>query len=285
DGLVSFVSGVDVCVRVAAMDVAGEVVESIEAGDVSVCVEGAVVRSVSVCEPGRVEVVYAVCGDRVDPITLSLSVCGSVMPGSPWTVCAVLGDSVILRHVPGETRSAFVHTLTGEWLPRGRLVGPLLYRGSRDGMTPESFHRLCDGQGPTLVLVRSDNGFSFGGYAGESWESPDEDSENEGDAVYCDTAFLFSVVGPYANVVRFPAKTGKYAIWKHRELGPCFENGLLLESYIDGGPFGNASRCSLGLTWAAYEDTLKKGRASLTGAVDGKFIPQELEVYKVAVTE
>ncbi|MDR3740056.1 MAG: hypothetical protein P4L40_13670 [Terracidiphilus sp.] len=119
----------------------------------SVCVEGGVVRSVSVCEPGRVEVVYAVCEGRIDPITLSLSVCGAVMPGSPWTVRAVLGDSVILRHVPGEKRSAFVHTLTGKWLPRGRRVGPLLYRGSRDGMTPRAFHRCCDGKGPTLVLV------------------------------------------------------------------------------------------------------------------------------------
>ena len=30
----------------------------------------------------------------------------------------------------------------------------LVYRGSRDGFAARDFHRCCDDQGPTLMLVR-----------------------------------------------------------------------------------------------------------------------------------
>jgi hypothetical protein len=42
----------------------------------------------------------------------------------------------------------------------------------RDGWTAEDFHRLCDGKGATLTLVRSEAGYVFGGYTSEPWMSP-----------------------------------------------------------------------------------------------------------------
>lgn len=41
---------------------------------------------------------------------------------------------------------------------------------SRDGDIYE-FHRLCDGQGPTLTIYRADNGKIFGGYTEIEWAS------------------------------------------------------------------------------------------------------------------
>ena len=45
----------------------------------------------------------------------------------------------------------------------------LLYRASRDGFSPETFHDKCDNQGPTLTVAESDTGKIFGGYTNLSW--------------------------------------------------------------------------------------------------------------------
>ena len=45
----------------------------------------------------------------------------------------------------------------------------LLYRMNRDGCTPETFHRRCDNKGATLMLVKTTNGYIFGGYNPSSW--------------------------------------------------------------------------------------------------------------------
>jgi hypothetical protein len=47
----------------------------------------------------------------------------------------------------------------------------LLFRASQHGWEAPDFHRHCDGQGPTLVLVRSTTGHVFGGYASGQWKS------------------------------------------------------------------------------------------------------------------
>ncbi|KAG9295521.1 hypothetical protein G9A89_000172 [Geosiphon pyriformis] len=48
----------------------------------------------------------------------------------------------------------------------------LLLRGSRDGFTPASFHRLCDKKGPTLTVIRvRGTNEIIGGYNPYSWNS------------------------------------------------------------------------------------------------------------------
>ncbi len=45
----------------------------------------------------------------------------------------------------------------------------LLYRASEHDYTGRSFHEYCDDQGPTLVVIKSDGGWIFGGYTTQSW--------------------------------------------------------------------------------------------------------------------
>ena len=45
----------------------------------------------------------------------------------------------------------------------------LLYRASEHDYTAESFHEYCDDKGPTLVMIKSTEGWIFGGYTTESW--------------------------------------------------------------------------------------------------------------------
>ncbi len=45
----------------------------------------------------------------------------------------------------------------------------LLYRGSQDGFSSTGFHSKCDGKGPTLAIIKSDHGRTFGGFTSLSW--------------------------------------------------------------------------------------------------------------------
>ena len=45
----------------------------------------------------------------------------------------------------------------------------LLYRASEHEYTAESFHGCCDDKGPTLIVIKSDGGWIFGGYTTRSW--------------------------------------------------------------------------------------------------------------------
>ena len=46
----------------------------------------------------------------------------------------------------------------------------LIYRGRKDGFKVDSFHKNCDGQGPTLSIVKSKDNI-FGGYTDISFKS------------------------------------------------------------------------------------------------------------------
>ena len=45
----------------------------------------------------------------------------------------------------------------------------LIYRASEHNYTASSFHKYCDNKGPTLVVIKSKEGFVFGGFTAKSW--------------------------------------------------------------------------------------------------------------------
>ena len=45
----------------------------------------------------------------------------------------------------------------------------LLYRASEHGYIAKTFHEYCDDKGPTLTVIRSREGWIFGGYTTKSW--------------------------------------------------------------------------------------------------------------------
>ena len=46
-----------------------------------------------------------------------------------------------------------------------------MYRKSKDGDTYKIFRKLCDNQGATKVLIKSNEGFTIGGYTPSNWDS------------------------------------------------------------------------------------------------------------------
>ena len=56
------------------------------------------------------------------------------------------------------------------WFNTKILSAELLYDTSTDGDTIDDFKRKCFGQFPTLILIKTDMGFLFGGYATTAWK-------------------------------------------------------------------------------------------------------------------
>ena len=49
----------------------------------------------------------------------------------------------------------------------------LLYRGTRDGFSANSFHLKCDGHLATLTILKaSGTSYIFGGFTSQAWQSP-----------------------------------------------------------------------------------------------------------------
>lgn len=58
------------------------------------------------------------------------------------------------------------------WInPNKKISFKLLYRMSRDGDSIQTFHKLCDNQGPTVSLYLLDDGNIVGGYISLSWNT------------------------------------------------------------------------------------------------------------------
>ena len=92
----------------------------------------------------------------IDNVTFSLFFLERV------TVSKLRDISTILADQPGE----YIEKLL-EWLG-DQFQWRCCYKATRDEWEPKDFHRLCDGVGPTVVLVRVNN-FIFGGYTDQDW--------------------------------------------------------------------------------------------------------------------
>jgi hypothetical protein len=92
----------------------------------------------------------------------------------------------------------------------------LLYRGSRDGWNASDFHRLCDNQGPTVILYLTDLNRVCGSFTTVSWQSDDQPNSKRFDL----DAFLFSL----DKKLKFKVKNPEDAIYCNRDWGPTFGN-------------------------------------------------------------
>ena len=66
------------------------------------------------------------------------------------------------------------------WIPTNSRFFELIFDTNRDGDSVDSFKNKCEGQSPTLVIVKTETGVIFGGYATSSWkeEGPIEDNNS-----------------------------------------------------------------------------------------------------------
>ena len=140
----------------------------------------------------------------------------------------------------------------------------LLYRKSKDGDSYDIFHKLCDNQGPTLLLIKGIEGFIFGGYTPLDW---DDFSRWKKD----DETFLFSLTN---NKIYSKSDKSKNSIYCNKFQGPWFP-------FIGFGSYGkhNMSQGKFEPKSQYFKDYIdiipNNGEEKL-------FDVEEVEIYKIS---
>jgi hypothetical protein len=146
----------------------------------------------------------------------------------------------------------------------------VLYRGSVDGFGAADFHRKCDGHTDTLTIVKSTNGYVFGGYTKSVWDKSDNYKTEPG-------AFLFSLINSQKVPYRFNCIQNDYNIRCNPNYGPTFGYGFDLYIATDANSNTN-SYAKLGTSYqlpAGYD--LSSASSFLAGSK--QFQINEIEVF------
>eukprot|EP00026_Physarum_polycephalum_P010144 Phypoly_transcript_10296.p1 GENE.Phypoly_transcript_10296~~Phypoly_transcript_10296.p1 ORF type:complete len:422 (+),score=81.02 Phypoly_transcript_10296:54-1268(+) len=161
------------------------------------------------------------------------------------------------------------------WIPKSHFM--LLYKGSKDGFSPEIYHEKCDARGALLTLILSNENHLFGGYMPTMIDHASP-GQTERHTIHPDS-FLFTLTNPHnLPPTTFPMVPGNwptlYTPFEHVHMGwgrwgydlalsasPNTDN----KSYI-GFPF-------------AFQDTTGRGKLTFTGGE--YFTVRDIEVYAV----
>ena len=119
----------------------------------------------------------------------------------------IFNDSLILNK-----NNDYISNLN-KWINQreGQFKTQLLFRKSINGNSFNDFHRLCDNQGKTLVLIQTLNNLIIGGYTTKDWDTSEIWYKD-------DKSFLFSLTKGRI----FPIKKNCNAIYGRKDLGPWF---------------------------------------------------------------
>jgi len=122
--------------------------------------------------------------------------------------------------------------------PVSKKMGEVLYIATRDGQTGADFHRKCDNQGPTVVIVESTTGAVFGGYTDATWS-------NSNKYVTSTKSFLFRLRPSFR---RYPLKAGqeRYAIYDKKNYGPVFGYQSNHDLHISNAPLTSTGSYTYG---------------------------------------
>jgi hypothetical protein len=93
----------------------------------------------------------------------------------------------------------------------------LLYRASKDGYLADIFHAKCRDKGPTITIIKSRDGYIFGGYISSSW------SRDNGLTIGAKHAFLFTICNPFSiPPTKYPCIDTSYVASCSDYFGPEF---------------------------------------------------------------
>ena len=116
----------------------------------------------------------------------------------------------------------------------------LLYRGSRDGFKASDFHDRCNNKGETLTIIKSNDGYIFGGYTEIDWDNTTWNGKmgekNNARRDGKGNEFVFTLKNPH-NIS--PSKYNMQKSWLNHsiccdvDLGPIFGcNDIRIETIV-----------------------------------------------------
>jgi hypothetical protein len=145
-----------------------------------------------------------------------------------------------------------------------------LYLFCRNGFQASDFHNACDNKGPTLTIIHTTHGYTFGGYSPISWDS----SNNYKTHPDC---FIFTLTNPHGiPPTKYTLKPGDTkAVKGEPNSGVIFGSGHDIHVYSNS----HAESTSNTTFPESYVDTTGKGNGTFTGS--RYFTAKEIEVYSV----
>jgi hypothetical protein len=145
-----------------------------------------------------------------------------------------------------------------------------LYRASEHGFSARNFHSKCDDHANTLTVIKTTNGYIFGGYTQQLWNST-------GGYKTDNHAFIFSLVNKDNSPIKMKVKASEKAIGCASFHGP--ESGKL-DIFIDKDSNSNEKSLSdLGQSYQhpKYQPGTNESHNFLAGS--RKFKVAEIEVF------
>jgi len=142
----------------------------------------------------------------------------------------------------------------------------LIFRMSKDGDKSEDFHKFCDNQGPTLVIIQTTSNKIFGGFTPLNWKSTEEKPIDKN---YQTFIFSLDLNKKYDQV-----KINSQAIKCSKEFGPNFGNDdIELKKNLKDGICYADNSCNF----------ICGGKTELLGSNNNNetFSTKELEVFKI----
>ena len=145
----------------------------------------------------------------------------------------------------------------------------LLYRGSRDGISGDAFHKKCNSKGPTISLFKNEKGYIFGGYTSVDWQGGGGIYRSDPDS------FIFTLTNMYnISPTKFPNSNTSLSILDNSSYGPTFGGGACDICIVFNSNSTNFPD--------SYKDVLGKGYSIFTGDNNScNFNLKEIEVFKL----
>jgi len=147
----------------------------------------------------------------------------------------------------------------------------LLYKATRDGFSVATFHKLCDDKGPTMTVIKSSEGWLFGGFTTQSWRgAPTWRADPQ--------AFIFTLTNPHnIPATKFDVKLDKqdFAVCANSRMGPTFGTGP--DIYVSHNSNMNTNSRTVFPT--TFEDSTGIGESLFTG--NDFYIAGDVEVYTI----
>ena len=119
----------------------------------------------------------------------------------------ILEDSLIIQN-----NDIYILNIINWINSKKTIITKLLHRKSSNDDSYDTFHKLCDNQGTTLVLIKGKEGFIFGGYTPINWKKT-------GGWMKDDETFLFNLSN---NKIFRKTKTSTKSIFCGIDQGPLF---------------------------------------------------------------
>ena len=143
----------------------------------------------------------------------------------------------------------------------------MIFRASKDGFRAKQFHAKCDGFARTLTVIKTIDGFIFGGYTEQAWHSNNSYVADE-------NSFLFSLVNSQLTPIKLRCVMPECALYSHEKYGPTFGRGYDIHVADNSN-----SNCNSFSTLISFTNPKHEGSSTLLGGTE-YFMISDFEIFQ-----